>query len=74
MINARAGHAALGARNWRQQGLIEYVPFPPGLLDKYQSYTQADLARLRAAGYTARVPAVEAGRRRVRARELQKQQ
>jgi ADP-L-glycero-D-manno-heptose 6-epimerase len=31
-------------------GAIAYVPFPPALAGKYQSYTQADLARLRAAG------------------------
>ena len=34
-------------------GAIEYIAFPPGLAGKYQSYTQADLARLRAAGYAA---------------------
>jgi len=27
------------------------VPFPPQLVGKYQSYTQAGLAKLRAAGY-----------------------
>ncbi|MES2635196.1 MAG: ADP-glyceromanno-heptose 6-epimerase [Pseudomonadota bacterium] len=32
------------------QGLIEYVPFPDALKGKYQSYTQADLTALRAAG------------------------
>ena len=35
-------------------GAITYIPFPPALAGKYQSYTQADLTRLRAAGY--RVP------------------
>jgi len=30
---------------------IEYVPFPAELLEKYQSFTQADLSQLRAAGY-----------------------
>jgi ADP-L-glycero-D-manno-heptose 6-epimerase len=34
-----------------QQGAIEYIPFPPGLVGKYQSFTQADLTALRAAGY-----------------------
>ena len=33
------------------QDLIEYIPFPPQLVGKYQSYTQADLTRLREAGY-----------------------
>jgi ADP-L-glycero-D-manno-heptose 6-epimerase len=32
------------------QGLIEYIPFPDALRGKYQSYTQADLGALRAAG------------------------
>jgi ADP-L-glycero-D-manno-heptose 6-epimerase len=40
---------------------IEYIPFPPGLQEKYQSYTQADLTRLRAAGYNGKFRAVEAG-------------
>jgi len=30
------------------------VPFPPALVGKYQSFTEADLARLRAAG--CRIP------------------
>ena len=32
------------------QGLIEYIDFPDALRGKYQSYTQADLTALRAAG------------------------
>jgi len=43
------------------KGLIEYVPFPAGLMDKYQSYTQADLAQLRAAGYKGEFKTVEQG-------------
>jgi ADP-L-glycero-D-manno-heptose 6-epimerase len=44
-----------------EKGLIEYVPFPAGLIDKYQSFTQADLARLRAAGYAREFKTVEQG-------------
>jgi ADP-L-glycero-D-manno-heptose 6-epimerase len=44
-----------------EKSLIEYVPFPPGLLDKYQSFTEADLTSLRAAGYTAAFRPVEDG-------------
>jgi ADP-L-glycero-D-manno-heptose 6-epimerase len=33
-----------------RQGLVEYVPFPDALVGKYQCFTQADLARLRATG------------------------
>jgi ADP-L-glycero-D-manno-heptose 6-epimerase len=32
-------------------GRIEYVPFPPALTGKYQSFTEADTTRLRAAGW-----------------------
>ena len=47
--------AAPGARShtadeFASQGLIEYIPFPDALRGKYQCFTQADLARLRAAG------------------------
>jgi len=31
-------------------GMIDYITFPAGLIGKYQSYTQADLSALRAAG------------------------
>lgn len=34
----------------RQQGLIEYTPFPDALRGKYQCHTQADLTALRLAG------------------------
>ena len=33
------------------KGEIEYIPFPDHLRGKYQSYTQADAANLRASGY-----------------------
>lgn len=36
---------------YHQKGSIEYVPFPEKLKGRYQSYTQADLSNLRAAGY-----------------------
>ena len=41
--------------------LIEYVTFPDALKGKYQSFTQADLTKLRAAGYTADFLTVEEG-------------
>ena len=44
-----------------EKSLIEYIPFPTGLEEKYQSYTQADLARLRAAGYGGEFRPVEKG-------------
>lgn len=33
------------------RGQVEYVPFPDHLKGRYQSFTQADMSRLRAAGY-----------------------
>jgi len=44
-----------------KQGLIEYVPFPDALRGKYQSFTQADLTKLRKAGYDAPFATVEEG-------------
>jgi len=43
------------------KGFIEYIPFPPQLVGKYQSYTQADLTRLRAAGYAGAFQGVQEG-------------
>jgi ADP-L-glycero-D-manno-heptose 6-epimerase len=36
--------------NWHQKGKLEYVDFPEGLENNYQSFTQANLDRLRGAG------------------------
>ena len=41
--------------------IIDYVPFPAGLAEKYQSFTQADLSELRKAGYSAPFLSVEEG-------------
>lgn len=43
------------------EGVIEYVAFPDALKGKYQAFTQADLTRLRAAGYTDEFATVEQG-------------
>lgn len=45
----------------KQQGAIEYVPFPEALKGKYQSFTEADLTALRKAGYDAPFLTVEEG-------------
>jgi len=50
-IRTRRGDKTLTLEELRSSGAIEYVPFPPQLVGKYQSYTQAGLAKLRAAGY-----------------------
>ena len=47
---ALKGEAALPLAALVQGGQIEYIPFPDALVGKYQSFTEADLARLRATG------------------------
>jgi len=49
------------ARELAQRGFIEYIPFPAGLKERYQSFTEADLSRLRAAGYRGEFKSVEHG-------------
>jgi len=44
-----------------RQGLITYVPFPQKLVGKYQSFTQADMSRLRGAGLPGEFMTVEQG-------------
>ncbi len=55
------GESVLALAAMQAQGLIEYMPFPQDLKGKYQSYTQADLTALRAAGYAAPFLTVEQG-------------
>ena len=53
VINAlrkRQNEAALSIDEAARGGLIDYIAFPPALVGKYQSYTQADLSALRSAG------------------------
>jgi ADP-L-glycero-D-manno-heptose 6-epimerase len=58
---AADGAPALPFTELHRAGAIEYVNFPPGLVERYQSYTQADIASLRAAGYDAPLLTVEQG-------------
>ena len=44
---------SLGLAELVRAGVIEYIEFPPQLVGKYQSFTQADLTALRDAGYRA---------------------
>jgi ADP-L-glycero-D-manno-heptose 6-epimerase len=46
---------------WHGRGRIGYIPFPEHLKGSYQSYTQADLTGLRAAGYSAPFIPIEEG-------------
>ena len=55
------GEAALSLAELQARGIIEYIPFPDALRGKYQSFTQADLTHLRAAGYRDEFATVEQG-------------
>ena len=43
------------------KGMLEYIPFPDHLKGRYQSFTEADMAALRATGYSAPFKTVEEG-------------
>jgi ADP-L-glycero-D-manno-heptose 6-epimerase len=43
------------------RGKIEYIPFPANLQGRYQSFTEADMSALRAAGYDQPFRTVEQG-------------
>ena len=60
-VRAARGEPPLAPGELAARGLIEYIPFPPPLLGKYQSFTQADLAQLRAAGYAGEFRTVQQG-------------
>ena len=49
---------------WHGRGAVRYVPFPDGLEAAYQSFTEADIHKLRDAGYTAPFAPVAEGVRR----------
>jgi ADP-L-glycero-D-manno-heptose 6-epimerase len=55
------GQTPLGLAAMQDQGIIEYIAFPSGLKEKYQSFTQADLTLLRDAGYEDAFQRVEDG-------------
>jgi ADP-L-glycero-D-manno-heptose 6-epimerase len=58
---ALAGEPKQSLEELLELGLIEYIPFPDALKGKYQSFTQADLTKLRKAGYEAPFSSVEQG-------------
>ena len=55
------GRDALTLEQMRAANMIEYIAFPEALKGKYQSYTEADTAALRRAGYTQPFLSVEEG-------------
>jgi ADP-L-glycero-D-manno-heptose 6-epimerase len=67
VVNAGTGEArtfkavAEALMHVHSPGSIEFIPFPGDLKNRYQHYTQADIAGLRAAGYTALFTTLEDG-------------
>jgi len=55
------GEVMLPLADIAAKGLVEYIPFPDALRGKYQCYTQADLAKLRAAGCQHQFADVQTG-------------
>ena len=47
------------------RGEIQYIPFPESLRGKYQSFTESDITRLRAAGYDRPTTSLEDGIRQL---------
>jgi ADP-L-glycero-D-manno-heptose 6-epimerase len=68
------GEAALTLREMQDQEIIRYVTFPEELKGKYQSFTQADIGALRAAGYPGPFLTVEQGVQRYCEQLLQRAQ
>jgi ADP-L-glycero-D-manno-heptose 6-epimerase len=58
---ALEGKPALSLKEMVDQGILEYIDFPEALKGKYQSLTQADISKLRAAGYQDDFATVEQG-------------
>jgi ADP-L-glycero-D-manno-heptose 6-epimerase len=55
------GQPALSVAQMQAERLIDYAPFPEALQGKYQSFTQADVGRLRDTGYDVPFLSVEEG-------------
>jgi ADP-L-glycero-D-manno-heptose 6-epimerase len=60
MLAAR-GEPELKLQEMIARNMVKYVPFPPQLVGKYQSFTEADLTLLREAGYPGEFMGVEQG-------------
>ena len=60
-LRTAASEPTLGLAQAARIGSIDYVKFPDALRGKYQAFTQADITRLRAAGFDAPMMTVEQG-------------
>ena len=66
------GEDALDLSTLQQKNIIRYIDFPEKLKGKYQSFTEADISALRAAGYEQKFLSVEEGVGRYVGRLLEK--
>ncbi len=60
-LREASGQKPLTLAHAVEEGLIEYIRFPEALRGKYQAFTQADVTRLRAAGFREPMMTVEHG-------------
>ena len=60
-IRKRDNKSPLTLTEMKEEGLILYVPFPDGLRERYQSFTEADLTQLRRSGCDVQMCDVNAG-------------
>jgi len=60
-LRTACGQPSLALADLVAQNLLRYIPFPEDLKGRYQSHTQADLTRLRGAGFDAPFMTVQAG-------------
>jgi len=60
-LRKHQGEAPLSLQALQSAGTVTYIPFPPALVGKYQSYTEADMTAMRAIGYDSPFLTVEQG-------------
>ena len=60
-LRKNQGEAPLSLQALQSAGIVTYIPFPPALVGKYQSYTEADITAMRAIGYDSPFLTVEQG-------------
>lgn len=59
--SASFNELASAVLRWHGRGQIRYIPFPESLRSRYQSFTEADIGALRAAGYDREFLRIDAG-------------
>jgi len=60
-LRLSAGLSTLSLVDMIEQNFIRYIPFPQNLVGKYQSFTQANIEQLRAAGYSEKFIDIKLG-------------